>query len=144
MKDSCVLMATLNFGLFCFQECCFLRTVFVSSYTLSASPIFAVLFTCCIVLGFLLNLSILQCFFQRSDVLVSTEKDTENRLSSELLKLRNDIKIEENHLKELKAELKEAEKSKSDAEKELAGLDAKIKQSRQNVVNIERCDQTFF
>ena len=77
-------------------------------------------------------------FFQRSDVLASTEKDTENRLSSELSKLRNDIKIEENRLKELKVEMKEAEKSKADAEKELAGLDAKIKESRQDVVNIER------
>ena len=86
----------------------------------------------------------LLCFFQRSDVLTSTEKDTENRLSSELVKLRNDIKIEENHLKEVKAELDEAEKSKVDAEKELAGLDAKIIESRQIVVNIERCGKTFF
>ena len=77
-------------------------------------------------------------FFQRSDVLASTEKNTEDRLSSELSKLRNDIKIEENRLKELKVEMKEAEKSKADAEKELAGLDAKIKESRQDVVNIER------
>eukprot|EP00112_Aurelia_sp_Birch-Aquarium-sp1_P011203 Seg2359.6 transcript_id=Seg2359.6/GoldUCD/mRNA.D3Y31 product="Centrosomal protein of 164 kDa" protein_id=Seg2359.6/GoldUCD/D3Y31 len=75
---------------------------------------------------------------QRSDILTSTEKDTENRLSSQLLKLRNDIKIEENRLKELKAEVKEMEKSKVDAEKKLAGLDEKIKESDQYVVNIER------